>query len=1037
MPLYNWAIMSLNKTDEQSPKKPTSFQQQMGIDRQGLKRGTRIVPMIVLAATAIYFAARLVSEANFELMSVQDEAHLPKEGELIMTNLLAEVRQDSHAGEFYFEAFDAQGRPRIKNQPKKKTSRPILDSIFRWFIESSPSNHSVGDWLDDELKNSKLQDQSDGRKKFVEEQIQELKTWNQPNRETTIVNRVLAPVFVELATAKIQLQKIDNNKTPDQKEETSSDSVETSSLSKQGVLFHFHEQMSDFRHTSKQYLELKRSSSIEAVNITAANIEKLDKLLGEFEVQLNERSHQFIEPTSAPGDKNKNENSEVSRNVNALTQRLKVLDDKFKGLIEIKHILDTREPAVTNTQGEGGQQGVVRTFKSASLSENDKVELGKAFDNVIDWRDSFWEWFWGGLSSFSKCIANDFPLLLKAQLRSVAWLLLLAVIPGLFGMSYRRAFWGWYLSAFAILFGMQWAFSIIGQGFVSAEDWKSLLWKPSMELFLALEGFTAPLILGYCIRRHSVGAISPGGRRSAWIVGGLFGLIGVAILLNLLGYGNSIGGLISRMLGSTWYSLLLGIASIALAFSLFKQAQFKREPIHGKNIVICLDGTWNLPGMKDFGFLAETNVYKLFKMLKGDPSRESVNANQAKDFYLDNNPFPNQVAFYYHGVGNSVENSELGQLFGGAFGLGADAVIERAYLDLVRVYRPGDRIFIFGFSRGAAIARLLAGTIGRRGIPKTIWTFEFFGRHWPLWISSKLFEDVPVEVLGCWDTVGSFGISKNILGIPFQKINLLKNLDVSLCVKRAYHMVALDETRDCFEATLMDPDPIRPNRIVEVWFSGNHSNVGGGYADDKLSDVALDFLLSFVSSDYEHDGQPTPGTESPGLYTYPFRANGELHVPRTSGDGSWGLYLNARRGQKPLGSPEDPSVVDPDPRGGIRESTGAMYTLAPRKMPLHAVISDTVFDRMRESIPVYAPQSLLNLNEELFEKQQKILNGVDRLKETGSLKPDDCIKIQNWSRERLSLTKWSDYLKTEFKEQNKKLKDMLNPSEELKNPIKV
>ena len=65
-------------------------------------------------------------------------------------------------------------------------------------------------------------------------------------------------------------------------------------------------------------------------------------------------------------------------------------------------------------------------------------------------------------------------------------------------------------------------------------------------------------------------------------------------------------------------------------------------------------------------------------------------------------------------------------------------------------------------------------------------------------MSSKRIENVPINVLGCWDTVGAFGVAKNILGIPFQKINLLKNLDVSLCVKRAFHMVALDETRDSF-----------------------------------------------------------------------------------------------------------------------------------------------------------------------------------------------------------------------------------------------
>ena len=54
--------------------------------------------------------------------------------------------------------------------------------------------------------------------------------------------------------------------------------------------------------------------------------------------------------------------------------------------------------------------------------------------------------------------------------------------------------------------------------------------------------------------------------------------------------------------------------------------------------------------------------------------------------------------------------------------------------------------------------------------------------------------------------------------------------------------------RDAFEPTLMDPDPTTPSRIVEVWFSGNHSNVGGGFATDGLSDHTLSFMLEHVSA---------------------------------------------------------------------------------------------------------------------------------------------------------------------------------------------
>ena len=144
----------------------------------------------------------------------------------------------------------------------------------------------------------------------------------------------------------------------------------------------------------------------------------------------------------------------------------------------------------------------------------------------------------------------------------------------------------------------------------------------------------------------------------------------------------------------------------------------------------------------------------------------------------------------------------------------------RAYLDIMRVYRPGDgqrpgdRIFIFGFSRGAAIARLLARTIDQKGAPKKLWSLRLLGRHWTIWKSDNKQHDVPIAVLGCWDTVGAFGVAKKIAGIDFGRVNAFKDLSIPDNVKQAYHLVALDEQRDSFAPTLMDPDPLTPERII-------------------------------------------------------------------------------------------------------------------------------------------------------------------------------------------------------------------------------
>jgi uncharacterized protein (DUF2235 family) len=593
----------------------------------------------------------------------------------------------------------------------------------------------------------------------------------------------------------------------------------------------------------------------------------------------------------------------------------------------------------------------------------------------------------GAAEDFSK----DYPAILQTQLKTLGVVALYALIPGLFGMVYRRAFWPWFGAASLILFVTNRAFDAFDIGAIAPV---AEIDKSTLATFYLLEEVVLLLVIGFRLRRQSVSAGGPTERRRALVLASL------AVLFAAAG--------VYFFYRDAWRHALEGVALLGfLALVLVRQARIEPTPAHAKNIVVCLDGTWNQPGQKDFDHVAVTNVYKLFRMCKGSASRAHYNASQFKVY--GEGTGVKQVALYYQGVGNKLDNSELGQMLGGGFGLGASAIVERAYLDVVKAYRPGDRIFIFGFSRGAAIARLVAGVIGRRGVPMSLWTLRLFGQHWLLWKSRKAL-DVKIDVLGCWDTVGSFGISKNILGIPFQRINLLKDLTVSLSVKRAYHMLALDETRDSFEPTLMDPDPTAPDRIVEVWFSGNHSNVGGGYATDNLSDVTLDFLLKQISSGYAVEPGQSPGEES------------------------WGLYLDALR-KRPgaSGQVDDFREVDPDPRGTIRHSTGPVYTHAPRKLPAHAVIYDSVFDRMYDSLPVYAPQSLFDLNQDFVKKRKIIETEVGHLVATASLESEGSTRILDWSGKHLSLMKWSKYAELPLADATP-LKQRWNPPAELQNP---
>ena len=239
-----------------------------------------------------------------------------------------------------------------------------------------------------------------------------------------------------------------------------------------------------------------------------------------------------------------------------------------------------------------------------------------------------------------------------------------------------------------------------------------------------------------------------------------------------------------------------------------------------RNVVLCLDGTWNDPSDASESGRGNTNVYRF---------------SQA----LDRNA-KNQFVRYFPGVGNQQDNSFLGQLFGGAFGTGGNQIRDYAYTVLATNYRPGDRVFIFGFNRGAAIARMLAMKVQKEGIPESITIIKDDRGQFEDYESHGKAANIDVEMLGVWDTVASFGIPVNLFGIPFQKINLFRDFTVAKNVKKAYHLLAIDENRDAFEPTLMNHDP---KRIEEVWFSGVHSDVGGGYDKRRLADITLHYMI--------------------------------------------------------------------------------------------------------------------------------------------------------------------------------------------------
>jgi len=250
-----------------------------------------------------------------------------------------------------------------------------------------------------------------------------------------------------------------------------------------------------------------------------------------------------------------------------------------------------------------------------------------------------------------------------------------------------------------------------------------------------------------------------------------------------------------------------------------------------KNIVVFSDGTGQEGGKGN-----NTNVYKLFNMIE---DRTNM-----------------QISFYDRGLGTGWR-----KITGNVGGMGISKNIRECYEFIFENYQAGDNIFLFGFSRGATTVRSLSGFIHLFGIlpksrPELIkqaykiykesdettrknLANDFISRHHNQWCKIKF--------LGVWDTVDA-------LGLPFKKLDFFvdwiplfrhkyHNLKLSESVEHARHALAIDDERLTFHPKIWDKE-IKEHQIMkQVWFSGMHTDVGGGYKEQELSDIPLTWMV--------------------------------------------------------------------------------------------------------------------------------------------------------------------------------------------------
>ncbi|KZT72838.1 hypothetical protein DAEQUDRAFT_685144 [Daedalea quercina L-15889] len=283
-----------------------------------------------------------------------------------------------------------------------------------------------------------------------------------------------------------------------------------------------------------------------------------------------------------------------------------------------------------------------------------------------------------------------------------------------------------------------------------------------------------------------------------------------------------------------------------------------------KRLIVCCDGTWQ-DGIVVNAKWKYTNVLRLARTIKHADERV--------------NPPIAQIVFYQSGIGSA--HNVYSEVIDGTTGASLGDKVEEAYAFLAQNYRPGDEIFLFGFSRGAFTARTIASLIGDIGVldrtemdhfaeifvslqkraksdnPDEVRRLDAVLAPWtgpraPGMVRVDCATDgFSVKCIGVFETVGSVGLPEELTLRSEKTKNLLGFRDKKLGphVERAYHALALNEPRADFDCAKFEQTDIGRQKgqvLKQCWFTGCHSDVGGGYQQHDLSDLTLTWMAANV-----------------------------------------------------------------------------------------------------------------------------------------------------------------------------------------------
>jgi uncharacterized protein (DUF2235 family) len=262
-----------------------------------------------------------------------------------------------------------------------------------------------------------------------------------------------------------------------------------------------------------------------------------------------------------------------------------------------------------------------------------------------------------------------------------------------------------------------------------------------------------------------------------------------------------------------------------------------------RHLIYFVDGTWLWAGSQNT-LDVYSNVYLMNTLLKVDDDTGHA-----------------QIFHYSRGLGAV---GGLRRYIDGGFANGIDALIADVYVNICSNYQPGDRIYIFGFSRGAVVARALTGLIGKGILDDD--HINMFGYIWADYVGEnevlepgfrddgprKKRENIPdykaflsdpepkIEFLGVFETVaGGWGLTSNAQRLRLEERKL------PTYVKNAVHVLAIDETRNYFRQ-IMWTGADGHSSLEQIWMPGVHSDVGGAYAIRTLGNIALITMIDRV-----------------------------------------------------------------------------------------------------------------------------------------------------------------------------------------------